>query len=85
MITENGIKSLGFERSELDEPFNGKPEYYYSYDIVNGLSLITNTNVDANKEGWQVEIFNVEPGIEFTDFIEVQTFINNIESKIVKK
>jgi hypothetical protein len=82
MITENELKILGFELNNLDDNIG---EYYYSYDIVNGLSLITNTDIEADKSGWVVEIFNVDPGIMFSNFGEVQSFINSMERKIVKK
>jgi hypothetical protein len=82
MITENELKILGFELNNLDD---NNDEYYYSYDIVNGLSLITNTDIESEKSGWVVEIFNVDPCIMFSNFGEVQAFINNMERKIVKK
>jgi hypothetical protein len=82
MITENELKILGFEHNVLD---NNSDEYYYSYVIVNGLSLITNTDIESEKSGWVVEIFNVDPGIMFSNFGEVQAFINSMERKIVKK
>lgn len=84
MITENEIKILGFKRETLDDDGCGSTEYYYHYDIVRGLSLISNTNLQAKKSGWTVEIFNVDPKIEFSDFFEVQVFINSMESKIKK-
>lgn len=86
MITENELKLLGFELCELNELHETQVEYYYSYDIVKGLSLITNTNIEAEKSNsWNVELFNVEPDIVFTSFGEIQGFINNMERKIIKK
>lgn len=83
MITEKEIQLLKFEKNFMNE-YEGDTEYFYSYDIVNGLSLITNTNEEASKDGWGVEIFNVEPLIKFKSFAEIQAFINSMESKIVK-
>lgn len=77
MVTENEIKILGFEKCLLDVG----DEYFYSYDIANGLSLITNTNLESENGGWYVEIFNVDPSIRFSNFSEIQIFINSITSK----
>lgn len=85
MFSENEIKILGFEKNEIEDLDDSIVEYYYSYDIVNGLSLITNTNIGAEKEGWGVELFNVDPPIKFSNFYEVQLFMNSMETKIVKK
>jgi len=94
-MTEKEIQLLGFEKQEdsgiqvSDE--DGKSwiedEYhYYTYDIAMGFSLISNSNDKVGEDGqWFVEIFNTEPEIRFTEFGEVQAFINLIESKIVKK
>jgi hypothetical protein len=65
--------------------YEGDTEYYYSYDIVRGLSLITNTNEEAEKSGWKVEIFDTEPTIRFTDFVHIQAFIKSMTSKIVQE
>lgn len=83
-MIEKEIQILGFKKNFFNEYFND-PEYYYSYDIVRGLSLISNSSVEAEKEGWEVEIFNVEPHIKFSTFEEIQVFINSTTSKIVIK
>lgn len=54
--------------------------YYYTLDIANGLSLITNANDEAENEGWRVFLFNSDPIIEFLTFEQVFDFIKLIRS-----
>ena len=94
-MTEKELQLLGFEKQEdvgievSDDKGNEWIEdefYYYTYDIAMGFSLISNSNDEVGEDGqWFVEIFNTEPSIRFTEFGEVQAFINLIESRIVKK
>jgi hypothetical protein len=94
-MTEKELQLLGFEKQEdggievsddegglwIEDEF-----HYYTYDIVNGLTLISNSNDEVGEDGqWFVEIFNTESSIRFTGFGEVQAFINLLENKIVKK
>ena len=83
-MTEHQLSLLGFEKNLMDN-YEDDTEYYYSYDIVRGLSLITNTNEEAEKSGWKVEIFETEPTIQLSGFEKIQAFINSMESQIVKK
>lgn len=82
-MTEGEIQLLKFEKTLINN-HEGDTEYYYFYDIVQGLALITNTNEEAENHGWLVEIFNVEPAILFSTYAQVQAFINSMESKIVR-
>jgi hypothetical protein len=82
-MTEKEIQLLGFEQNLMND-HEGDTEYYYSYNIVCGLSLITNTNEEAQVAGWKIEIFNVDPPIQFENYAQVQAFINSMEAKIVK-
>lgn len=94
-MTEREIQLLGFEKQEdggieVSDDENGvwvEDEFhYYTYDIVNGLTLISNANDEIGEdEKWFVEVFNTEPSIRFTGFGEVQALINLLESRIVKK
>ena len=93
-MTEKEIQLLGFEKQEdggievyddlggmwIEDEF-----YYYTYDIVDGFELISNTNNEVGEDGkWFVEIFNTEPAIRFTEFGEVQALINLLQSRIIK-
>jgi hypothetical protein len=81
-MTENEIKLLGFELNKYSEEEEG---YYYSYKIVDGLSLISSDDQEAKILGrWEVDIFNVFPSIRFNKFEEVQSLINLLEKKIWK-
>lgn len=94
-MTEREIQLLGFEKQEdggieISDDENGvwvEDEFhYYTYDIVNGLTLISNSNDEIGEDGqWFIEVFNTEPSIRFTEFGEVQALINLLESRIVKK
>ena len=93
-MTEKEIQLLGFEKQEdggieLSDDENGvwvEDEFhYYTYDIVNGLTLISSSSDEIGEdEQWFVEIFNTEPSIRFNGFGEVQALINSLESRIVK-
>jgi len=82
-MTEKEIQILGFEKQMMND-HEGDTEYYYSYQIVRGLSLISNVNVEAQDTDWKIEIFNVEPTIRFENYAQVQAFINSMQAKIVK-
>ena len=94
-MTEKEIQLLGFEKQvdggiELSDDENGvwvEDEFhYYTYDIVNGLTLISSSSDEIGEDGqWYVEFFDSEPSIRFTEFGEVQALINLLESRIVKK
>ncbi|NBW22977.1 MAG: hypothetical protein EBR82_85035 [Caulobacteraceae bacterium] len=83
-MTEKELQLLGFyQEGYLD--FDGE-YHYYVYDIVRGLSLISNSNDEVAEDGeWFVEFFDTEPEIRFTEFGEVQALINLLQSKIIKK
>lgn len=83
-MTEREIELLRFEKI-LTKEFEEDDDYYYAYDVVDGLSLITNCKSEEKGNQWFVEIFNTDPDIRFHEFAEVQAFLNLIESKIVKK
>jgi hypothetical protein len=94
-MTEKEIQLLGFEKQEdggieLSDDEGGlwvEDEFhYYTYDIVDGLTLISSSSDKIGEDGqWFVEIFNTEPSIRFTGFGEVQGLINLLEKRIVKK
>ena len=55
---------LGFER-QLEE--SEAPFYYYSLEIVEGLSFITQADDEVVNGEWEVEIFDTYPAITFKD------------------
>ena len=53
-MTEEQLKVLGFEQqTETSEP----SYYYYTLDVVNGLSFISQANDQVENGEWIVEIF----------------------------
>ena len=63
-MTENEILMLGFERQIEDtEAFF----YYYSLDIVEGISFITQADDEVVNGEWEAEIFDTYPAIKFKD------------------
>jgi hypothetical protein len=84
-MTEKEVQILGFEK-ELMIDYEGEenPDYYYAYDIVNGLTLISGSRSETKNEEWFVDIFNTEPIIRFTKMEQVQVLINTMEKAIVK-
>jgi hypothetical protein len=58
-MTEQAIKDLGFEIQQETAESSGAQEdwYYYTLDIGD-IGLITNSNDEAVKDGWEVCIFD---------------------------
>jgi hypothetical protein len=55
-MRESNLLYLLFQKEvSIDGDF-----YYYTLDIANGLSLISNDSDEAEKEGWRVFLFNTE-------------------------
>tara|TARA_R110000868_G_scaffold209552_1_gene459407 strand:- start:104 stop:346 length:243 start_codon:yes stop_codon:yes gene_type:complete len=63
-MTEKEILMLGFERhlADYEAPF-----YYYSLEIVEGLSFITQADDEVVNGEWEAEIFDTYPAIKFKD------------------
>lgn len=85
-MTERELILLGFKSEEIID-FEGQenPDYYYAYDVVNGLTLITPSKGELVGEDWYVEIFNTDPTIRFYKMEKVQVLINTLEKAIIKK
>lgn len=63
-MTEEQLKVLGFEeQTETSDP----SFYYYTLDIVDGLSFISQANDEVENGEWIVEIFDTYPSIKFKD------------------
>ena len=72
-MTEEQLKILGFEeQTETSEP----TFYYYTLDIVDGLSFISQSNDEVENGEWIVEIFDTTPSIKFKDAKKLSNLIN---------
>ena len=58
-MTEEIFKELGFERIDvsIEESGADRPFYYYTLDIGD-ICFISNTDDEAEKEGWECAIFD---------------------------
>ena len=88
-MKEEELVQLGFERVNVppEEAGDENGFHYYTYDFSDsrGLSLISNSNDEAEKAGqWVVEIFDYD-NILFTDKKMVLEFITIIEQNTHKK
>ena len=83
-MTERELILLGFKSEEIKE-FDEDDSYYYALDVVNGLTFITPTNEEIKDGKWYVEVFNTDPLIRFHNMEELQSLINLLTNRIVKK
>ena len=82
-MTEKEIKLLGFKREDsLD---SNEEFYYYTYKVANGFEFISCANDETKDDEWFIDFFNSDPVIRFTEFGELQSLLNFVEKKIVKK
>ena len=72
MKVEELIK-LGFKKQIQEDVEN--PYYYYTLDITDGLSFITQANDEIENGEWFVDIFE-SPGITFKDVKPLTELIN---------
>lgn len=80
-MTEREIELLGFEKQIVEDE---DTFHYYTYDVTNGLSFISNSNDDVENDEWFVEIFETAEPIRFHKFEQVQSLINTLEKAKVK-
>lgn len=88
-MKEEELVQLGFERVNVppEEAGDEKGFHYYTYDFSDsrGLSLISNSNDEAEKAGqWVVEIFDYD-NITFTDVEKVLEFTTIIKQNTNEK
>ena len=75
-MTEKQLIKLGFEKQiEEDEE---TPFYYYTLDISEGLTFITDANDEIEYNNWNVEIFNTSH--RFTNYKTLSTLIDILNS-----
>ena len=61
MITEELLLELGFYRIYVPAEESGAEAFYYfNFDPTPGLSLITNSSNEAEKDGWTIEFLEAE-------------------------
>jgi hypothetical protein len=71
-MTEKEIQKLGFEQQvETSDP----SFYYYTLDIVDGLSFITQANDEIENGEWIAEIFETTPAIKLKDAKKLSNLI----------
>ena len=71
-MTEEQLKILGSEeQTETSEP----TFYYYTLDIVDGLSFISQSNDEVENGEWIVEIFETTPSIKFKNAAKLSNLI----------
>ena len=72
-MTEEQLRILGFEEQiETSEP----SYYYYTLDVVNGLSFFSQANDEVENGEWIVEIFETTPAIKFKNAKKLSTLID---------
>lgn len=74
-MTEEQLRVLGFEK-QVDDAMGEDPFYYYTLDITEGLSFITQANYEVENGEWSVEIFDTTPAIKFKDVKELSNLID---------
>ena len=79
-ITEQDLLDLGFERQQETAQSSGSENdwHYYTLDIAD-ICLITNDNLEAEKEGWLTYLFD-NVGIVFRDIEDLTKLINILKS-----
>ena len=88
-MKEQDLIDLGFKRTDVSAEEAGDKNgfHYYTYDFSDsrGLSLISNSNDEAEKAGqWVVEIFDYD-NITFTDVEKVLEFTTIIKQNTHNK
>jgi len=78
-MTEQDLIELGFEKNDITAEESGYQNdwYYYTYDFVNNLSLISCDNEEAQIKGWYIEVFEAET-IQFYTAEDVKKLIDII-------
>ena len=73
-MKEKELIQLGFEK-QVDDGMGEDPFYYYTLDITEGLSFITQANDEVENGEWVVEIFE-SAEIKFKDIKPLTELIN---------
>ena len=74
-MREEALIKMGFERYDVSAEESGDfPFHYYSMDFGD-VCLISNSNDEAEKDGWRVEMFDTR-SLEFKDEEDLRVLIN---------
>lgn len=85
-MKERELEILRFEKVKVTAEESGvKSFYYYTYDVVNGISFISNSNDTVKGDKWYVEFFNTEIPVRFHEMGEVMSLINILTKAIVNE
>jgi len=83
-MTERELEILRFGKVEVPiEESGDKPYYYYTHDVVKGLSFISNGSDEVKGGEWFVEFFNTDVPVRFYDMADVLGLINILTKAIV--
>lgn len=83
-MTERELEILRFKKVEVPiEESGDKPFYYYTHDVVMGLSLISNSSDEVKDGEWFVEFFNTDIPVRFNNIAQVLGLINILTKAIV--
>jgi hypothetical protein len=83
-MTERELEILRFEKVEVSaEESGGEPYYYYTHDVVNGLSFISNSSDEVKGGEWFVEFFNTDVPVRFYEMGQVLRLINTLTNAII--
>jgi hypothetical protein len=85
-MTERELEILRFKKVEVSAEESGDKAYhYYTHDVVNGLSFISNASVEAKDGNWFVEFFNTETPVRFYDMGQVLGLLNILTKAVVNE
>ena len=83
-MTERELEILRFKKVEVPVEQSGdKPFYYYTHDVISGLSFISNDSDDVKDGEWFVEFFNTDVPVRFYKMAQVLGLINILTKAIV--
>ena len=83
-MTERELEILRFQKVEVSAEESGdKPYYYYTHDVVMGLSFISNSSDKVKGGEWFVEFFNTDVPVRFYEMGQVLSLINTLTNAIV--
>ncbi len=83
-MTERELEILRFKKVEVSsDESGGNPYHYYTHDVVQGLSLISNDSDSVKNGEWYVEFFNTEVPVRFYSMDKVLVLINTLTKAIV--
>ena len=85
-MTERELQKIGFKKEVVCPDESGMDDnyHYYTYDIAEGINLITPANDEIINEDWYVEFFDTTPSIRFKDLKDLMDVINILEKSIVQ-